>query len=171
MICVWLMKYWWVISMVSERELWENRFPSCSPSRCLLEFIHDKYFSLPRLDINIFIVPYTYMKHRGMYIVGGLEVLPLQFHNRIWSTLWCCHSHTSCKHVGKLERLWRTFGEVAKSTKCLDSIRCDPTDSSWACGYYVVKNIMEFSHPWDEDFILCGRLVQFPTIPHRSWEN
>jgi len=112
-----------------------------------VEFIHEKYPALPGLDMTTLIVPYTCGNHWSVYILGDQGF----FH---MNSLSGYGPHSDITIRTQLAKMWATrSGYEERSSKWQRILSPDcwilPTlpqqNSGWACGFYVIKNIMEFT--------------------------
>ena len=119
----------------------------CSGVEVYTEFIRDKYSALPSLDITTLIVPYTCGKHWSVYAIGEegffhFDSLPGSgLHSSVTirtclAKLWA--ARTSCSENS--DRWLR-----AQSPHAWIQSSVPQQNSGWACGFYVLKNIMEFA--------------------------
>ena len=111
------------------------------------EFIRDKCRSLPTLDGTTLIVPYTCGKHWSVYAVGEAGF----FH---FDSLHGLGLHSDATIRTSLAKLWAartTCSEYsdrwleAQSPHAWIQPSVPQQNSGWACGFYVLKNIMEFA--------------------------
>ena len=112
-----------------------------------VNFIHDKYGALPSQDIKTLIVPYTCRKHWTVYMVGDHGFFHLD--SLVGSGL---HSDTAIEQ--KLGKLWAAWSGndtdadmwmvVSSSHQWIQAV-VPQQNSGWACGFYMLKNIMEFT--------------------------
>ncbi len=110
-------------------------------------FIHDKYGSLPPQDIKTLIVPYTCGKHWTAYVLGehGFFHMDSLVNSKI---------HESEEIRQRLAKLWAAWSghdsdaglwkAVSESHEWIQA-RVPQQNSSWACGFYMIKNIMEYT--------------------------
>ena len=110
-------------------------------------FLHDKYGALPELDITTLIVPFTCGKHWSVYVVGDHGFF--HFDSMITSGL-----HSDSQRRVDIAKLWaarRGYGEgserwlQAQSPSVWIQPDVPQQNSGWACGFYMLKNIMEFT--------------------------
>lgn len=89
------------------------------------------------------------------------RVLALRFSVRIWTILRYNHLHIFGKDMDIAERLRKEVDDIGTCivAKFLDSSNHVPTNSRWACGFYVVQNIMEFTKARGLNSNLCVRLI------------
>ena len=113
-----------------------------------VDFVHDKYAALPSLDITTIFVPYTCGKHWTLYALG-----PQGFFH--FDSMAGVGFHFDVTIRKRLAKLWASRSGYADNSVMWQrvqssSIWIQPNvpqqTSGWACGYYVVKNIMEFTH-------------------------
>ena len=112
-----------------------------------VEFVHEKYPALPGLDMTTLIVPYTCGDHWSVYILGDQGFFHM---NSLSISGW--HSETTIRtHLAKMWAARRGYEERSHKSHMILSPDCWilPTlpqqNSGWACGFYVIKNIIEFT--------------------------
>ncbi len=123
-----------------------------------VSFIHDKYGALPAQVINTIIIPYTCGKHWIVYIVG--EHGFFHFDSMVDS---CLHSDNKFRRsLAKLWAAWSGHDEDADTWVGVHSshewvqVSVPQQNSSWACGFYMLKNIMEYTQTMrDRPHTLC----------------
>ena len=112
-----------------------------------VEFIHNKYTTLPELDITTLLVPYTCGRHWTLFVLGDQGF----YH---FDSLANVAFHNDLKIRMRLAKLWAVRGgyteqSVRWQNAQTPSVWIRPTvpqqNSGWACGYYVLKNIMEYT--------------------------
>lgn len=113
-----------------------------------IEFVHEKYPALPELDITTLLVPYTCGKHWTLYVLGDQGF----FH---FDSMSSCGLHSGSTIRTRLAKMWTARSGYAEQSVMWrnaqsPTVWIQPTvpqqNSGWACGYYVQKNIMEYSH-------------------------
>ena len=123
-----------------------------------VSFIHDKYPSLPPQDIKTLIVPYTCGAHWTVYIVGEHGFFHLD-------SLVSSGMHSGVRIRKRLSKLWAAWSghdtdadmwaAVSSSHEWIQAI-VPQQNSSWACGFYMLKNIMEYTKTLrDRPHTLC----------------
>jgi len=112
-----------------------------------IEFIHNKYTTLPELDITTLLVPYTCGKHWTLYVLGDEGL----FH---FDSMANAGFHFDLTIRTRLAKLWAARGGCSSQSVMWQnaqrpSVWIRPNvpqqNSGWACGYYVLKNIMEYT--------------------------
>ena len=112
-----------------------------------VSFIHDKYGALPPQDIKSLIIPYTCGKHWTVFVVGEHGFFHLDsLANRGF--------HSDIMIRNRLAKLWAawsgndedtdTWLGVSSSHEWVQ-VRVPQQNSGWACGFYMLKNIMEYT--------------------------
>lgn len=110
-------------------------------------FIHDKYGSLPSQDTKTLIVPYTCGKHWTVYVVGEHGFFHMD--SLVGSKL-----HSDTKIEKRLAKLWAAWSghdsdeglwQAISSSHEWIQARVPQQNSGWACGFYMLKNIMEYT--------------------------
>ena len=112
-----------------------------------VDFIHNKYGELPGLDITTLIVPFTCGKHWSVYVLGDYgyfhfdSMVTAGFHadpikHVLLAKLWCARKgyNDDCE-------MWAE----AQSPHSWIQAQVPQQNSGWACGYYMLKNILEFT--------------------------
>ena len=113
-----------------------------------IDFLHDKYSALLDLDITTLFVPYTCGKHWTLYALGPQGF----FHFDSMASVGFHFDLTIRKRLAKLWALRSGYAEKSVMWHRVQtpSIWIRPNvpqqTSGWACGYYVLKNILEFTH-------------------------
>lgn len=112
-----------------------------------IKFLHDKYTAFPPLYITIPIVPYTCRNHQSVYKLWDRGFFYFDSMPRS-----CLHSNVTIHTF--LVKMWATKSGCAE---CLDKwlqtqsphVWMEPSipkqNSGWACGFYVLRNIMYFA--------------------------
>jgi hypothetical protein len=122
-------------------------------------FIHDKYGgSLPPQDIKTLIVPYTDGKHWTAYMMGehGFYHLDSLVVSKLHADV------TIRKRLAKLWAAWSGHDTDADTWRAVSSSHqwiqatVPQQNSGWACGFYMLKNIMEYTKTLrDRPHTLC----------------
>ena len=111
-----------------------------------IEFIHDKYPTLPELDITTLLVPFTCGKHWTLYILGDQGF----FH---FDSMRDAGFHTDPTIRMRLAKLWAArsgydehslMWRNAQSLSVWIQPNVPQQNSGWACGFYLLKNIREY---------------------------
>lgn len=108
--------------------------------------MHEKYTALPELDVRTLIVPYTCGKHWSVYVLGERGF----FH---FDSMPACGLHSDVTIRIRLAKMWTVRSGYAESSEqWLQSShvhrwiepKVPEQNSGWACGFYMLRNIMEF---------------------------
>ena len=111
------------------------------------EFVQNKYTAFPALDTTTLIVPYTCGKHWTVYAVGDRGF----FH---FDSMPGCGLHSDVTIRTSIAKMWAArIGCTKYSDRWLQAQSShawiQPSvpqqNLGWACGFYVLKNIMEFA--------------------------
>ena len=106
-----------------------------------IDFLHDKYTALPSLDVRTLIVSYTCGKHWSVYVLGDRDF----FH---FDSMPGCGFHSDVTIRTSLAKMWtvRSDSVHAQSSHVHRWIKpsVPEQNSGWACGFYVLRNIMEY---------------------------
>ena len=112
-----------------------------------LEFIHDKYPVLPELDITTLLVPFTCGKHWTLYVLGDQGF----FH---FDSMCDAGLHSDTTNRTRLAKMWAArsgyteqsvMWRKAQSPSVWSQPSVPQQNSGWACGFYVLKNIKEYT--------------------------
>ena len=112
-----------------------------------VDFVHNKYSELPSLDITTLIVPFTCGSHWSVYVLGDHGY----FH---FDSMVTAGLHADSKRRVHLAKMWcarKGYDEhsskwaEARSPHSWIQAKVPQQNSGWACGYYMLKNIMEFT--------------------------
>lgn len=108
-------------------------------------FIHDKYGALPPQDMKTLLVPYTCGKHWTVYVVGEHGYFHLD-------SLVSSGMHADTTIRKRLAKLWAAWSGIDNDADLWLGVSSShewiqasvpQQNSSWACGFYMLKNIME----------------------------
>ena len=131
-----------------------------------IEFIHDKYPTLPELDITNLLVPFTCGQHWTLYVLGDHGF----FH---FDSMRDAQLHNDSTRCTRLAKLWAaqsgydeasTMWRKAKSPSSWIKPTVPQQNSGWACGFYVLRNIREYTQWLRTKPIPCARSVAIPCI-------
>ena len=112
-----------------------------------VDFLHNKYSELPGLDVTTLIVPYSCNKHWSAYILSDYGYFHLD-------SLISCGLHADFARRICLAKMWCArkghnddsgMWAEAQSPHSWIQVRVPQQNSGWACGFYMMKNILEFS--------------------------
>lgn len=110
-------------------------------------FISEKYPTLPELDITTLLVPFTCGKHWSLYVLGDQGF----YH---FDSLSECGIHSDSANRTRLAKMWAArsgydeqsvMWRKAQSPTVWIQPSVPQQNSGWACGFYVVHNIMEYT--------------------------
>ena len=111
-----------------------------------VDFIHNKYGELPDLDITTLVVPFTCGKHWSVYVLGEFGY----FH---FDSMVTIGLHADSKRCVILAKMWYArkwydndydIWAEAQSPHSWIEAQVTQQNSGWTCGFYMLKNIMEF---------------------------
>lgn len=106
-----------------------------------LDFLHVKYTALPGSDVRTLIVPYTCGKHWSVYVLGDRGFFHID-------SMLGCSLHSDVTIRTSLAKMWtvRSGSVQAQSSHVHRWIEPSVPEQNlgWACGFYVLRNIMEF---------------------------
>ena len=112
-----------------------------------INFLHNMYTALPNLDITTLLVPYTCGKHWTLYALGNHGF----FH---FDSMASTGFHFDMTIRTRLAKLWATRSGFAEKFVMWQTVQTPgiwirpnvpQQNSGWAYGYYVLKNIMEYT--------------------------
>ena len=123
------------------------RTASSSGIELYAEFVQNIYTTLPALDITTLILPYTCGKHWTVYAIGEqgffhFDSLPRSgLHSDV--TIRTCIAKMWAARTGCTMYSDRWLQAQSSHTWIQPTV--PHQNSGWTCGFYVLKNIMEFA--------------------------